>query len=100
MAAKSSSSKAFWHFYKVSLSWLTKNQRQRGQPLSIIHFTCDESAWAEGRDFKGEVLGYLCVPNKDPGTEVVMLAECIKHSEMVVIKTLTDHLLSSPEGAG
>lgn len=53
-----------------------------------------------GHDFKGEVPGYLCVLNKGPGTEVAMLAEWIKHNEMVLIKTLTDHLLQSPEGTG
>lgn len=57
-------------------------------------------------DFKGEVpryrdyLSHPCAQNKGPGTEVIMLAEWIKHNEVVSIKILTDPLLQSLEGAG
>lgn len=34
LVVKSSSSKAFWHFYIVNLYWLTKNQRWQGSPFS------------------------------------------------------------------
>lgn len=56
-------------------------------------------------DLKGEISGYrdylthLCALNKGSGTEVVMLAEWVKH-EMVLTKILTDHLLQSLERAG
>lgn len=51
-------------------------------------------------DLKGEIseyrdyLTHLCALNKGSGTEVVMLAEWVKH-EMVLTKILTDHLLQS-----
>lgn len=57
-------------------------------------------------DFKGEVPRYrdylsrLCAQNKGPGTEFIMLAEWIKHNEVVSIKIQTDPLLQSLEGAG
>lgn len=59
-----------------------------------------------GSDLKEEIPGYrdyliyLCCQTKGPSTEVIMLAQWIKHNEMVSIKILTNPLLQSLEGAG
>lgn len=55
---------------------------------------------------RGEIPGYrdyliyLCAQNESPSTEVIMLAQWIKHNEMVSIKILTNPVLQSLEEAG
>lgn len=47
------------------------------------------------------IISFICVPRiKALAQRSLILAEWIKHNEMILIKILADHLLQSHEGAG